>query len=81
MQTMGDLHIRRKVLKWGNGYGLRLTKAELEKLELVPGQEADVRISSQPQRIDLSHLRFLDDDATDVSERHDDYLEEADAGD
>lgn len=47
-----------KVLKWGNSYGLRLSKDEVEEMGLQEGQEVVVEIKSKPgEKVDLSHLR------------------------
>lgn len=50
-----------KVLRWGNSFGLRISKAEAERMGLVEGQEVVVEVKVKPgQRIDLSHLHAFD---------------------
>ncbi len=38
------VHLRRRLLKWGNGYGVRITKTEATRLGLRPGSELDMEI-------------------------------------
>lgn len=51
-----------KLLRWGNSYGLRLSKSEVERAGLKPGQEVTVRLDSG-DRVDLGHLRTFSDGA------------------
>lgn len=47
-----------KVLKWGNSYGIRLSKADVEELGLAEGDEVVVEVKTSPdQTIDVSGLR------------------------
>lgn len=47
-----------KVLKWGNSYGIRLSKAEAEELGLKAGDEVIVEVKAKPgEKVDLSGLR------------------------
>lgn len=39
-----SVHLRRRLLKWGNGYGVRITKKEAMRLGLKPGSELDLEI-------------------------------------
>ncbi len=49
-----------KVLKWGNSYGIRITKADAERLGLAPGDEVIVEVKAKPgDKIDLSGLPEL----------------------
>ena len=62
-----------RVLKWGNSYGIRLSKADVERLGVRAG--ADVSVQMRPlegKKVDISHIRFFHGDA-DLSERHDDF--------
>lgn len=72
-----DKVLRGRILRWGNSYGIRLRKAEVERAGLKEGAEATVRI--EPGRVDLSHLRTYDDPEgrTDISVRHDEILADA----
>lgn len=62
-----------KILRWGNSFGIRLSKQEAQREGLAPGQEVDVEIRPRPVRkIDLSHLRKFDLGG-DLSVRHDEF--------
>ena len=73
---MGLVHGRKRVLRWGNGYGIRLTKADMERLGIHEKQEVDVTLEPVGGRVDLSHIpRFrLGGDAR---QRHDELAAEA----
>lgn len=46
-----------KILKWGNSYGVRITKADAERLGLEPGDEVLLEIKAKPgDEIDVSDL-------------------------
>jgi antitoxin component of MazEF toxin-antitoxin module len=50
--------MRAKVLEWGNSYGIRLSKADVEELGLQPGDEVVVDVKAKPgDEIDVSGLR------------------------
>lgn len=74
---MEEVRITGRILDWGNSYGIRLKKADLERAGLKPGQEAAVRIEGNAAKIDLSHIRTYRSGRSDISERHDEYLGEA----
>lgn len=63
-----------KVLKWGNSYGLRLKKTDVERAGLKPGAEAVVRIGKG--KVDLSHVTFYRGEPSDA-ERLDELLAES----
>ncbi len=71
---MDDVVIEAKVLRWGNSYGIRIKKNDLEASDLHPGEEVVVRIERRDGRIDLSDLPTFAGGRDDVSERHDEYL-------
>lgn len=49
--------MRAKVLKWGNSYGIRLSKADVEDLGLEEGDEVIVEVKAMPgEPVDVSHL-------------------------
>ncbi len=53
-----------EVKAWGNSYGIRLTKRDLERFRLRPGQRADLALeplSDEP--IDLSGIPLASDGA------------------
>lgn len=45
-----DIHVRRALTKWGNGWGLRLTKKEVERLGAKPGEPVEADFKAQPPR-------------------------------
>lgn len=74
---MSEVVIEGKVLAWGNSYGIRIRKADLEREGLHPGEEVSVRIERSADEVDLSDLPVFSGGRTDVSERHDAYLAQA----
>ena len=72
------IHVRRTLTKWGNGWGLRLTKKEVEALGIKPGQPVEADLAAKPPSNlvkdlpswDLGGKGLSDDDiAEDVLER------------
>lgn len=57
--SMGEIQVHRRIVPWGNGYGIRLSKADLERLGLQARDEAEVVIRAEKRGLDLSGLRFL----------------------
>lgn len=51
--------IKAKLLKWGNSYGLRIAKADVERLELHPGEEVEVTVGGRLDKVDISHIRMF----------------------
>lgn len=48
------VHVRRRLTKWGNGYGLRITVAEAKRLGVQAGQEVEADLLGPPAANDLS---------------------------
>lgn len=67
-----------EIKKWGNSFAIRLPKSEAERLGLKEGDHVSVDLRKakrgRRKKVDLSHLPVFTDTATDVSERHDEYL-------
>lgn len=61
-----DVILTGRVLKWGNSYGIRLTKAELDRAGLAPGVEAVLRV--RPGPVDVSSLPVIKGGKPDDSE-------------
>jgi hypothetical protein len=76
--SMGDeddeVIVEGRILEWGNSFGIRVKRAELERAGLGPGTEAIVRIQRKPGKIDLSRVRFFRSGHSDTSEKHDEVL-------
>jgi len=66
-----------RVLEWGNSFGIRLRKSDLEDAGLTPGEEVTIRIERKLSRIDLSGVPAFSGGAPEDSQRHDDLLGEA----
>lgn len=71
---MPEVIIEGKILEWGNSYGIRIKKRDLEEQGLQPGENITVRIEHASDRIDLSDLPTFTGGRSDVSDRHDAYL-------
>ena len=65
-----------KIKKWGNSFGVRLTKKELEEYGLKEGDEVKIKIEKiKPEKeVDLSDIPNFSETDEKVSERHDKYL-------
>lgn len=50
------MHVRRRLTKWGNGYGIRITVKEAKQLGLQAGQDIDADLQPSPAQNDLSEL-------------------------
>lgn len=62
-----------KVLRWGNSYGLRISKHDVERLGLVPGTEVAVSLVTKDDTIDVPWFTFSSGH-TDTSINHDEVL-------
>lgn len=47
--------IKAKLLKWGNSYGLRIAKADAERLGLQVGDEMEFSMA-RPGKVDVSQI-------------------------
>ena len=65
-----------KIKKWGNSFGVRLTKKELEEYGLKEGDEVKIKIEKvKPgKEVDLSDIPTFSETDEKVSEHHDKYL-------
>ncbi len=72
-----DVVVRGRILRWGNSYGIRLRREDLEKAGLSPGSEAVVRVARPSERVDLSSLPTFRGGRDDDSLRHDEILARA----
>lgn len=72
---MGVIRLRRKITNWGHAYGIRVTKAELERLGLRPNDVADVEVRGEPAPVDWSHITPIRMGRY-ASERHDEIIGE-----
>ena len=73
---MPELTIQRRLLRWGNAYGIRVTKAEAEALQVREKQELRVELRAGEPRIDLSKITFVRGGLRTASRDHDHLAEE-----
>lgn len=67
---MSSIELRGKLLRWGNSFGLRLSRRDVERLHLRPGAEVHVTIplpDASPD-VDLPSFHL----GADAADRHDD---------
>ncbi len=62
-----------KLLRWGNSYGLRLSKRDMERLGAIEGQEITVHLVTADDRIELPFFTFSSGHS-DTSTNHDEVL-------
>jgi hypothetical protein len=64
------------IKKWGNSFGVRLTKRMLEEYGLKEGNEIKIKIEKvkPKEKVDLSGIPTFSETDTRVSEHHDKYL-------
>lgn len=60
MPMPNDVVFDRKLIKWGTGYGLRLTAKEVEQLGLKVGEHVHARVSPPQTVNDLSVFNKFD---------------------
>ncbi|MFA5861872.1 MAG: AbrB/MazE/SpoVT family DNA-binding domain-containing protein [Candidatus Thermoplasmatota archaeon] len=50
---MSDVEVRAKLLEWGNSYGIRLSKDDVQRFGLRPNHEVRIRleINGEPLRV------------------------------
>lgn len=51
---MSDVEVRGKLLAWGNSYGIRLSKEDVQRFGLRPSHEVRIRleIDGEPLRVE-----------------------------
>lgn len=49
-----------KILKWGNSYGIRVSKADFESAGLHPGDVVYLDLAGRSKKVDLSGLPAFD---------------------
>ena len=64
-----------RILKWGNSYGIRISKADWERLGLAEGDDVVLQLVATPRRpVDLTRLRSWDlGGLADITARFDDW--------
>lgn len=74
---MSDIVVEGKILRWGNSFGIRIRKGDLEDSGLQPDEEVLVRIERQPGELGLSGLPTFQSGQETTAERHDAILGES----
>ena len=72
---MPRVMLRAKLLKWGNSYGVRISKSDVDRLGVRVGDELDVEVLPKRTRVDLSFLRTFRDGGAGAD--HDRILDDA----
>jgi hypothetical protein len=72
---MAKVMLRAKLLRWGNSYGVRISKADVDQLGMHPGDDIDIEVLAKRGKVDLSFLRTLHDGGAGAD--HDRILDEA----
>lgn len=70
---MSLIAIRAKLLEWGNSFGLRLSRQDVERLHLRLDTEVEVKVDVEPDKIRVEDLRSFDLGG-DAADRHDEYF-------
>jgi antitoxin component of MazEF toxin-antitoxin module len=67
--------VKGRILRWGNSYGLRLSRSDMERLRLRPDTTIEVKVDVTPgERISaLDAVAF--DLGSDATDRHDELFE------
>jgi antitoxin component of MazEF toxin-antitoxin module len=67
---MSFTEVTGRLLRWGNSFGIRLSKADVERLHLAPGQPVRILVEEDLPALDPRDLpRF--DLGGDAADRHD----------
>lgn len=66
-----------KILRWGNSYGLRLTKNDVEAAHLEPGQDVLVVLKPETPDLEASNVPTFHSGRRDMARRHDELLADA----
>lgn len=73
---MDRLRIRRRLVKWGNAYGIRVTRKEAERLGLHEKDTVAVEVWPDVERIQVDRLTTMRL-GRGASARHDEWAHEA----
>lgn len=70
-----DSILHGKALEWGGSIGIRISKAEAQRLGIRPGQEVDLKVLPATYRLDVSKFHTFRDGRG--ADEHDRILGEA----
>lgn len=73
---MSLVSVKGRLLRWGNSYGLRLSRREVERLRLRPDTEIEVKVDVSPgKKITVDQLPSFNLGG-DAADRHDELFAE-----
>lgn len=72
---MASVRIQRRLLRWGNAYGIRLTKEDARRLGAKENPTLEVEIRTHPEPLEPDDLPALHL-SRDVVRRHDELIGE-----
>lgn len=58
---MAEPILHAKALPWGGSIGIRISRAEADRLGIKPGQELDLKVLGPGKELDFSRLRTFRD--------------------
>ncbi|MBW3583779.1 MAG: hypothetical protein KY455_11825 [Euryarchaeota archaeon] len=67
--------LHKRILRWGNSYGIRLTRDDLDALGMHPDDQVDIIVERCTPTVDWDHLPSLSL-GPDASTRHDQIIAE-----
>ena len=68
---MSLVTVKGRLLRWGNSYGLRLSRKDVERLDLQPDKEVEVKVDVSPGRKLRPHEVVSFNLGGDAADRHD----------
>ncbi len=75
---MPEVRISGRILRWGDSYGVRIRKQDLDRAGIQVGENVELRLGTpEENRVDLSGFPLIEDPDPDVSKEHDKHLGEA----
>jgi antitoxin component of MazEF toxin-antitoxin module len=73
---MSYVAVKARLLKWGNSFGLRLSRRDVERLGLEPDKEIEVHVETSPRQTRVEDLPTFDL-GRDAADRHDELFAES----
>lgn len=68
--TMSEVEVKARLLAWGNSYGIRLSRDDVQRFGLKPDQEIRIKLEVSREAIGVSDLPSFD--LGGAADRHDD---------
>lgn len=67
---MSEVEVKGRLLAWGNSYGIRLSRDDVQRFGLKPDQEIRVKLEIEQEALGVSDLPSFD--LGRAADRHDD---------